>query len=72
MQTKQWLRRKEAAAYLTEQGFPTTASTLQKYATVGGGPQFMIFGNKALYSPVVLDAWALAKLKARGSTSVAE
>lgn len=71
MQPK-YLTRPEAAEHLTARGFPITKGTLQKFATVGGGPVYYRFGNKALYLPDDLDAWAEAKLSApRCSTSEA-
>ena len=69
---RQYLTRAEAAAYLTERGLPISKNTLQKMATVGGGPPYQIFGNKALHEPAKLDEWAESKLSApRRSTSEA-
>ena len=69
MQTK-YLTRPEAADYLASSGLPVAKTTLQKFATVGGGPTYRIFGNRALYTPADLDAWAREKLSApRCSTS---
>jgi len=70
MQEKR-LTRAAAADFLMEHGFPISKRTLQKYATVGGGPEYERFGNHALYRPSVLLAWALAKAKRRASTSEA-
>lgn len=58
METRQYLTRPEAAAFLAERGFPVTKGSLQKLASVGGGPRYRIFGNKALYSAVELIEWA--------------
>ena len=67
---REFLKRPEAADYLTERGLPITKSTLQKYAATGGGPPYEIFGIYALYRPPRLDAWADAKLRApKHSTS---
>jgi hypothetical protein len=67
---KKFLTRKEAAAYLTEQGLPTSPNTLQKWATTGGGAEYQRYGNRALYTPPKLDTWAEKKLGApRASTS---
>jgi hypothetical protein len=67
---KRFLTRKQSADFLTEQGLPVTSNTLQKFATVGGGPEYSIFGNKAVYAPDKLLAWAEGKLAAsRKSTS---
>jgi hypothetical protein len=71
MQT--YLPRRQAAEYLTKKGLPITWRTLQKWATTGGGPLYRLFGNKAVYVPADLDAWAEAKLsKPRHSTSESE
>ena len=62
--------RKSLLSFLTEQGLPTTKNQLQKLATTGGGPEYSIYGNKAVYTPTNLLAWAEAKLTAsRKSTS---
>jgi hypothetical protein len=67
---KRFLTRKQSADFLTEQGLPVTSNTLQKLATVGGGPEYSIFGNRAVYAPENLLGWAEAKLtKSRKSTS---
>lgn len=64
--------RKEAARRLTERGLKVSAATLQKYATVGGGPEYQIFGNKAVYTEEALATWAETKLsQPRRSTSEA-
>jgi hypothetical protein len=67
---KRYLTRREAASYLCERGLPVSRNTLQKFATTGGGPEYCIFGNKALYTSKSLDAWAEGKLtRPRKSTS---
>ena len=65
--------RREAADYLTRvRGLRTSWRTLQKMATVGGGPAYRIYGNKAVYTDQDLDDWADAKLSPlRRSTSEA-
>ena len=69
---KRYLTRPESAAFLSERGLPVSKNTLQKFATVGGGPAYSIFGNRALYTPETLNAWAEARLSAsRKSTSEA-
>lgn len=69
---RRYLTRHEAASYLSERGLLVTKNTLQKFATTGGGPEYAIFGNRALYTPESLDNWANAKLtKPRKSTSEA-
>jgi hypothetical protein len=68
---QQYLTREESAAYLSAKGLKITKTTLQKLATVGGGPEYVIFGNRALSAPEWLDRWAESKLKPRRSTSEA-
>jgi hypothetical protein len=69
----EYLTRPEAADYLTARGLIVSKSTLQKWATSGGGPVYRRFGIRALYTAADLDAWAKAKLGApRRSTSEAE
>lgn len=48
-----YLDRREAADYLTRRGFKITRNTLQKMATTGGGPEYRIFGIRALYVPPI-------------------
>lgn len=70
MTQKIYLTRPEAAKYLNSMGIPITKASLQKFATVGGGPIYRIFGNKAVYAPGDLDAWSASKIQpARRSTS---
>ena len=65
-----YLTRPEAAKHLTERGLPISKGTLQKMATVGGGPPYQEFGNRAVYTPSNLDSWAAQKLTApKHSTS---
>ena len=65
-----FLNRREAAAYCRHRGVPAAPSTFAKYATVGGGPQFMKFGRRVLYTAAALDAWIASKLsRPVGSTS---
>lgn len=59
-----YLDRNEAADYLTSQGLRTSRATLQKLATIGGGPNYQRFGRRALYQRADLDAWAQARLTA--------
>jgi hypothetical protein len=71
--TEKHYTRREAAQYLTEvRGLPTTKGTLQKKATTGGGPEYSIWGNKAVSTQSQLDTWADAELSApKRSTSEA-
>lgn len=59
-----YLSRSEAAKYASDQGLPVAKNTLQKYATVGGGPDYFRFGNRAIYTPAGMDAWIEKKLSA--------
>lgn len=64
------LSRRDAAEYLTNNGYQTAPSTLAKLASVGGGPIFESFGRKPLYKPDNLLAWAEARSSGpRRSTS---
>lgn len=55
------LNRREAAQFLADKGYPVAASTLAKYACIGGGPVFESFGRRPLYSETSLLAWAEAR-----------
>ena len=67
---KEYYDRTEAAQFLTERGQKTTKAQLQKLACVGGGPLYQLFGNRALYTPENLIAWADGRLsRLRRSTS---
>lgn len=72
MQTQRYFSRSEAADFISERGLPGTKNTLQKYATVGGGPAYRRFGNRTVYTAADLEAWIQSKLSApRCSTSEA-
>lgn len=58
------LTRTEAAAFLTERGYRVAYATLNKYATVGGGPVFESFGRRPLYKAADLLAWVASKTTA--------
>jgi len=60
--SKPLVTRAECAELLTDEGYPTTKGTLQKLASVGGGPEYQIFGNKALYRPAKAIEWAESRL----------
>lgn len=64
MTDKPYLTRAEAAEYITQMGAQTSKNTLQKFATVGGGPVYRRFGNKAIYTRADLDEWISAKMSA--------
>ena len=69
-----WLTRKEQVAYLRERhNLPTTVGSLQKAATKGGGPQYRLWGNKAVSTAEWLDEFAEEKLSPpRRSTAEAD
>jgi hypothetical protein len=69
MEQKRYLSRKEGAGSLSEQGFPTSAATLEKLASVGGGPPFRKYGRRVVYERGELLAWAEARARRVTSTS---
>jgi hypothetical protein len=68
---KRFLRRADAAAYVTDRyGFPCSRQWLAKLAVVGGGPVFRKAGRYPIYQPADLDRWAQARIgPAQRSTS---
>jgi hypothetical protein len=57
------MRRADAARYIRETyAIPCVATTLAKYACVGGGPPFRKAGKFPIYSRADLDAWARQRL----------
>ena len=44
-----YLSRRDAATFLTAEGFETAASTLTKLASAGGGPPFSSYGRNPVY-----------------------
>jgi hypothetical protein len=69
----QFLRRKDAGAYLKAKFGFSSSRALAKLATIGGGPPFHRAGANGriiLYIPEELDQWALTKIgKALRSTA---
>lgn len=65
------LRRTEVPAYLMEKhGIPVAVATLNKLASIGGGPLMTYSGRIPLYHVDDLDTWAEQRLsKPVGSTS---
>jgi hypothetical protein len=62
-QGRQFLRRSEAAAYVTQRyGFPCSRQWLAKLAVMGGGPVFRKAGRYPIYQPDELDRWAQARI----------
>jgi hypothetical protein len=56
------LTRDQAAAALTESGFPVAPKTLAVRASRGDGPPYQRFGARALYKWDDLVAWAHSRL----------
>lgn len=70
MDTVVYLNRREQAEYLKSRGLKISPNTLQKMATLGGGPRYVLFGNRALSTPTWLDEWVKSKMSSpRSSTS---
>lgn len=65
------LRRKDVPVYLaSKHGIDIAVSTLNKLASIGGGPTMQYSGRIPLYHRDDLDAWAEARLtKPVSSTS---
>ena len=60
---RHFLRRSEAAIYITERyGFPCSRQWLAKLAVIGGGPVFRKAGRYPVYEPSELDRWAKARI----------
>jgi len=64
MHDVQYLRRREAAAYLTSKYGFGAEKTLAKGAVTGDTPEFRKAGRIVLYTREALDNWALAKIGA--------
>jgi hypothetical protein len=56
------LTRQQAAAALTESGFPTSPKTLATKATRGGGPPYRTYSGRALYRWGDALEWAQSQL----------
>ena len=52
------LGRREAAAYLTEHGYPTSPRALEKLAASKNGPPFRRYLKTVTYEVAALLAWA--------------
>lgn len=68
MQDERFLNRAEAANYLTSRGLRVSKNTLQKWVSVGGGPDYRRFGHRAVYRSSDLDAWAEHKMSTPRAT----
>ena len=64
-----FLSRDEAAQYVRAMGLPCAKLTLQKYATVGGGPEFQKFGKRVVYTAAALDRWVAERLSAPAAST---
>lgn len=62
----EYLSRKQAADFLTARGTAIAKTTLGKLASIGGGPKFYRFGNRALYRREDLLAWVDQRLCPKG------
>jgi hypothetical protein len=62
MDSRRFLRRREAAQYLQQRGIPCAAKTLAKLAVIGGGPAFRCIGRIPLYEVEELERWIEAKI----------
>jgi hypothetical protein len=62
MHDVQYLRRREAAAYLTSRYGFGAEKTLAKGAVTGDSPEYYKAGRIVLYTREALDKWALAKI----------
>lgn len=67
----QYLVRADWPGYiLGKHGLRYSKNTFTKLATTGGGPQYCLFGNRAVSTPQWLDEWVTEKLSSpRRSTS---
>lgn len=64
------LSTKEAVQFLSRRGFKIAATTLGKYACIGGGPEYEKWGGRRLYRPQNLLEWAESRISPlRTSTS---
>jgi hypothetical protein len=65
-----YLRRKQAGAYLQKKYGFGSASTLAKLATTGGGPRYAKAGEQVvIYLPANLDEWARNQIGAAQSST---
>jgi hypothetical protein len=65
------LTREQAAAFLTERGYPTTKTNLDRHASDRTGPQYQAYGRFALYAKDELLAWARHRLRTVGKSFAA-
>ena len=65
-----YLRRIDAAVYLKDKYGFGSRRTLDKLASVGGGPVYIKIGGCAVYDPADLDAWVRSRMSRHLATSV--
>ena len=71
--SKVYLRRRDAARYVTEtSGMPCSPNWLAKLAVVGGGPLFRKAGRFPLYDADDLDDWIESRLSSPRRTTSTE
>jgi hypothetical protein len=52
---------RQAADYLTGEGYKTAPATLSKFRCIGGGPEFELWGRTPIYTGSNLLNWARAR-----------
>ena len=65
LQNVQCLNRIEAAHYCSLRGFKTSPATLATLASRGGGPRYIYFGKRPLYTQADLDDWITSRSSAK-------
>ncbi len=60
---------KEMAAILTQAGFKTSKSTLNKLRVSGGGPEYIKWNRAVAYRVGTAKAWAKSRARTLRSTS---
>lgn len=60
---------KAMAKILTDAGYPTAASTLNKLRVRGGGPEYIKYGRAVGYRVGTAKAWARSRARVLRSTS---
>jgi hypothetical protein len=66
---RQYFSTIEASKILCSLGLPTAPSTLSKLRCIGGGPRFLKFGRKPVYTQKSLQDWVTSKLSAKVSST---
>ena len=71
LEGRELLNRREASEYASLIGTPVAVATYAKLASVGGGPEMVVFGRRVFYRPNTIRSWITSKLRFRASTSEA-